>query len=333
MIKNIFKILYYFIFSKLNPTPFFRPKSQIDENLPPEEKLKQARKITNGYLHRDRAEFDKKNVDFSRVPADTVVKIRHETDEHIKRSRDYIAQNVDIELHHEAELATVITIIGNENRALNAARTKSDLQKSAGRVAAIEATRIVMKASYRYDMVLINTHNRDILNEVIDDIRGIKRDFIAENRRISAEYRSKRLDECSFLESEETDVLSNDDTSNQTNPEFSFSLSELSLLTLENFDQIQNGMNLSEVFDILGSTENNKLFNSNSDVGFYKWTIDDEIETYTWIASRPPKPSERVKIVGLLETIACSVSFCDGVAVGKAHEALKSQSHEQYHRL
>jgi len=330
MIKSLFKILYYFIFSKLNPTPFFRPKSQIDENLPPEEKLKQAREITNGYLQKDRAKFDMKNVDFSRVPADTVAKIRHETDEHIKRSRDYIAQNFDIEDAYEYELATVITIIGNENRAINAATVNFGSQKSAGRVAARSATRVAMRASYKYDMALLNTHNRDILNEVWDDIRGIKRDFIAENKRISAEYHSKRVEECPFL-NDETISIPSVEQFDPKKPTFNYSLSELSLLTLENFDKVQEDMSLSEVFDILGPTKNTRIFDS--DIGSYKWNIDDEIETYTWIASRPPKPSERIKVVGLLETIACSVSFLDRVVVGKTHEALKSQSHEQYHRL
>ena len=47
-------------------------------------------------------------------PAEVVAKVSHDIDEHIKRSRDYIAQNINIEISYQSESATLITITGNE---------------------------------------------------------------------------------------------------------------------------------------------------------------------------------------------------------------------------
>ena len=284
-------------------------------HLTPEERLAKAkadlanaRADQDAKLAEERAEFDQKNIDFRLVSAEKLAAIRAYTDEHIAVSRKYIAENIDILEAAGAEVGTLIGIRGNERRALIDAEHQANLErydtKHQANLDAIKLDGIAYQSAIAachettiYNLYVSKTHNKRVWREFKAEVRG-------------------KQDASSSTDSELF----------QNAPLITNTLSDLSRITMTNFNHIQMGMPVADVVAILGDKGNIRTYDDIKAAPTWEksWkkvpAFDASIELRIWLASVPPPPDETLPYVNGL---AITVVFRDGVVVEKSQYDLK----------
>ena len=328
---------------------FFKNKPEV--TLTSEERRIASRIERNQYITKMRAKYDKKNRDYRLVSKEKLDEIRAYADEHIARIRA-LGDNEDspnVEHYEQStndEIGATNFVISEERRkladaraqkreALTAARHSEREALTAARHDALKIERIahstvltVHSKMNRYDLYLIDNHNKGVWNEWKDEVREIKQDFTAENQRISLERDIKlghTVDPSSTTPQNVPISKSiNTDVQEDGPPVINYSFSDLSRITLTNFNQINNGMAFANVVALLGDEGN---------IGTYEDTIksrlakpsdfDGSFDLRFWVASVPPNPNKEQKVKGMINGIVLSVIFRDGVVIDKSQRYLK----------
>ena len=266
-------------------------------HLTPEEKLAHERAEQDAELAEERAEFDQKNIDFRLVSAEKLAAIRTYTDEHIARARQYIAENIDIADAYKSEAQTLITIRGNERRALIDAERDAKLDAIKLDGIAYQSAIAACHETTIYNLYVSKTHNKRVWREFKTEVRG-------------------KQDASSPTDSELF----------QNAPLITNTLSDLSRITMTNFNHIQMGMSLADVVAILGDEGNIRTYDDIKAAPTWEksWkkvpAFDSSIELRIWLASVPPPPEETLPYVNGL---AITVVFRDGIVVEKSQYDLK----------